>query len=135
MNRLRHLLLLSLCAALLPATLAFTSAASAGEVSRAQFTSAIENREPIDEITRLDINHGRIYFFSEIRNAQNQTVTHRWLHGDQLMAEVPFNVGGPRWRVYSSKNLVSAWTGIWTVQVVDDNGAVLMEKRFEYVEE
>jgi hypothetical protein len=48
------------------------------------------------------------------------------------MAEVPFNVGGPRWRVYSSKKLIAAWTGTWKVEVVDADGIVMHSKTFEY---
>ncbi len=112
----------------------FAAQAGAIEVSRARFTSAIENREPVDEITTLDISHARIFFFSEIRNGQGQTVTHRWLYKGKVMAEVSFDIKGPRWRVYSSKNLLPFWTGTWAVQVVNGNGEVLTEKRFEYME-
>ena len=116
------------------ALLAAASAAQAIEVSRAQFTTAVENREPVDTITTLAIDHARVYFFSEIRDGQDQTITHRWLYQGRVMAELAFAVKGPRWRVWSSKNLIPAWTGTWTVQVVDGNGVVLTEKRFEYVE-
>ncbi len=112
----------------------FAAQAAAIEVSRAQFTSAIENREPVDEIRQLSIDHARVYFFSEIHNGQGQTVSHRWLYKGKVMAEVSFDIKGPRWRVYSSKNLLPFWTGTWTVQVVDGNGEVLTEKNFQYVE-
>ena len=53
---------------------------------------------------------------------QGKTVTHRWMLDDENKAEVPFAVGGPRWRVYSSKNLVPEWTGDWRVEIVDEEG-------------
>ncbi|HHH36686.1 MAG TPA: DUF2914 domain-containing protein [Gammaproteobacteria bacterium] len=129
MNTNHPILILALCC-----TLLLPVPALAAEVSRAQFTTAVENREPVDEISRLDINHARIYFFTEIRNGQGETVSHRWLYRDKVMAEVSFRIQGPRWRVWSSKNLLPFWTGTWTVQVVDGNGVVLAKKRFEYVE-
>ncbi len=129
MNRNHFFLFLALCI-----TLLLPAPVLAVEVSRAQFTTAVENREPVDEITRLDINHARIYFFTEIRNGQGQTISHRWLYRDKVMAEVSFQIKGPRWRIWSSKNLLPFWTGTWTVQVVDGDGQVLEEKRFEYVE-
>ncbi|MFQ5488789.1 MAG: DUF2914 domain-containing protein [Gammaproteobacteria bacterium] len=134
MNNTPHHTRYAICWLLLFTIAAFAAQAGATEVSRARFTSAIENREPIDEITQLGIDHARIYFFSEIRNGQGQTVTHRWLYKGKVMAEVSFDIKGPRWRVYSSKNLLPFWTGTWTVQVVDANGEVLTEKRFEYME-
>ncbi len=106
----------------------------AGEVARAQFTSAIEAREPVDEITVLSNNVNKVYFFSELRNLQGETVTHRWIYAGKLMAEVSFNVGGPRWRVNSSKTLLPGWTGKWSVAVVDGTGAILSEDSFQYIE-
>ncbi len=130
MNRAPFLSMLVLPIALL----LLAGPALAIEVSRAQFTTGVENREPVDKVTTLDTRHGKIYFFSEIRNGQGQAVTHRWLYRGDVMAEVPFDIGGPRWRIWSSKTLLPAWTGTWTVQVVDSNGEVLTEMRFEYGE-
>ena len=74
----------------------------------------------------------RIYYFTEIRDMAGQTVTHRWEHDGQVMAEVPFEVGGDRWRVYSSKNLEPSWTGEWKASVVDGSGATLSANTFTY---
>ncbi|MGE0080112.1 MAG: DUF2914 domain-containing protein [Thiohalomonadaceae bacterium] len=93
-----------------------------GEVARAQFTSNVSEREPVDNLTALPADASRIYFFTELRDMEGQTVTHRWERDGQVMAEVPFNVGGARWRVWSSKNLDSGATGEWTVTVVDGAG-------------
>lgn len=108
--------------------------ANTGEVARAQFTTAIEAREPVDKVTILSNDVNKVYFFSELRNLQGQSVTHRWLLGGKVMAEVNFNVGGPRWRVNSSKTLLPGWIGDWTVTVVDNSGIVLSEYNFQYVE-
>ncbi len=106
----------------------------AGEVVRAQFTSAIEAREPVDEITVLGNNVNKVYFFSELRDLQGETITHRWIYAGKVMAEISFNVGGPRWRVNSSKTLLPGWTGKWSVVVVDGAGAALSEYSFQYIE-
>jgi hypothetical protein len=108
--------------------------ANTGEVARAQFTTAIEAREPVDKVTILSNDVNKVYFFSELRNLQGQSITHRWLLGGKVMAEVNFNVGGPRWRVNSSKALLPGWIGDWTVAVVDNSGVVLSEYSFQYVE-
>ena len=134
MARISHHTRAALCWLLLFTISTFAAQAAAIEVSRAQFTSAIEQREPVDEIGQLGIDHGRIYFFSEIHNGQGHTITHRWLYQGKVMAEITFDIKGPRWRVWSSKNLLPFWTGTWTVQVVDGDGRVLTEKTFKYVE-
>jgi len=108
--------------------------ANTGEVARAQFATAIEAREPVDKVTILSNDVNKVYFFSELRNLQGQSVTHRWLLGGKVMAEVNFNVGGPRWRVNSSKTLMPGWIGDWTVAVVDNSGVVLSEYTFQYIE-
>jgi hypothetical protein len=105
-----------------------------GEVSRSMFTSAIENREPVDEVVQVDSNMPRVYFFTELEGMEGQQVTHRWVYQGQVMGEVSFQVGGPRWRVHSSKNLMPEWTGIWEVQVVDAAGNVLDSRQLEVLQ-
>ncbi len=51
-----------------------------------------------------------------------------------MIAEIPFAVGAPRWRVHSSKNLLPEWVGEWTVSVVDSGGQVLATDTFVYTE-
>jgi hypothetical protein len=121
-------LILSLFALLLTITIA-----SAGEVTRAQFTSAVDAREPTDDLTEAAAaNLTKVYFFTELRDLEGQTVTHRWTHNGNTMAEVSFTPGSARWRVWSSKELLPEWTGTWTVAVIDAGGNVLIEKSFEY---
>ena len=47
-------------------------------------------------------------------------------------AEVRFEVGGPRWRVWSSKELEPEWIGDWTVEVVREDGEVIAAETFTY---
>jgi hypothetical protein len=107
-------------------------AASQGTVARAVFTSGVSDREPTDTITTLTNDTTNITFFTELQGMQGQTVTHRWEHGDKVMAEVKFDVGGSRWRVFSSKRLDPSWTGEWKVSVVDANGGTLSASTFTY---
>jgi len=44
-----------------------------------------------------------------------------------------FDVGGPRWRVWSSKNLWPTWIGVWSVEVLSADGEVLYQKEFNYI--
>lgn len=103
-------------------------------VIRAILTTAIEDKEPTDEIVAIDKNKDRIYFFTEFANMTGQAIKHRWEYQGKTMAEVNFNVGSAKWRCYSSKNLLPEWTGIWTVSVIDDKGQVISESIFEVTE-
>lgn len=103
-----------------------------GEVLRSGFTSGIDGREPVDRILSLSTEERKVYYFTELQGMSGQSVRHRWQHEGRLMAEVVFQVGGSRWRVWSSKNLIPAWTGQWRVQVVTEDGRVLREETFEY---
>ena len=108
--------------------------ASSEHVARTVFTSEVQNREPTDTITSLSNDHNRIYFFSELTGLGGQIVTHRWEYQGKSMAEIKFNVGGPRWRVWSSKTLLPQWTGEWRVSIIDGSGNKIAEETFNYTE-
>ena len=111
-----------------------TALADEAHVARAQFTTGIENREPVDDFFRIDTTHDRVLFFTELRDLEGRTVIHRWMHDGNVEATVDFGVGGPRWRVWSSKDLLPDWTGAWTVEVVDETGTAHGRWTFVYTE-
>lgn len=119
-----------------PAASASTAAAPApaatAKVTHAQFTTAVNNREPADDITRLDNSHDKVLFFTDLKDAAGQTITHRWQYRGKTMAEVKFEPKANRWRVWSSKTLMPNQTGTWTVEVVDGSGNVLASRSFDY---
>lgn len=111
-----------------------TPAAATASVTQAQFTTAINNREPADDITTLDNSHTQVFFFSVLKNAAGQTITHRWEYNGQTMAEVKFEPKADHWRMWSSKTLLPSQTGAWTVEVLDTHGNVLAKKSFNYTQ-
>jgi hypothetical protein len=104
-----------------------------GRVARASFTSEVVAREPQDTITSLSNENMQIIFFTELHGAQGQTVFHVWERDGTEIARVAFDVGGSRWRVYSTKNLEPSWLGEWTVRVEDADGRELDRGSFSYV--
>ena len=105
----------------------------AGEVSRAMFTTAIEDREPVLMVESIDSSaYTSISFFTEFNDLSGHNVTHQWTHNDKVMFEKTFEVKADRWRVWTSKTLIPSWTGTWTVNVLDDDRSVLTSKSFEY---
>lgn len=103
-------------------------------VARAHFASGITDREPVDEIAQVPNTTNRVFFFTELLNLTRQRVVHRWIYQGEVIAEVPFDVGGPRWRVWSSKTMLPEWTGVWTVEVVSE-GQVLTSATLQYGED
>jgi hypothetical protein len=101
-------------------------------ISEAVFALSVEDRVPIDIVEEIDNSLGKIYFFTNIRDLKGEHITHRWIYDDKVMADVRFEIRGPRWRIWSSKNLWHTWIGQWTVQVLLDDATVLFEKKFNY---
>ena len=119
-------------AAATPAAAQPAPAQTAGSVARAQFTSAVQDHEPVDKLSTLTNDQTHIVFFTELRDLANQKVTHRWEYNGKVMSEVSFDVGGDHWRVFSSKTLDPSWTGEWKVSVLDGNGSTLSANTFTY---
>jgi hypothetical protein len=91
-------------------------------VARAVFTTDVIDREPVDQIVSVDQNATQVMFFTDLRNLQGRTVTHRWEFEGSVISEVQISVKGPRWRAYSVKSLNPGEVGKWTVFVIDESG-------------
>ena len=103
-------------------------------ISNAVFALDIKDRVPINIVEEADNSLGKIYFFTNISNLDGERITHRWIYKDKIMADVSFDINGPRWRVWSSKNLWYTWIGKWKVQVLRMDGSLLYEKIFNYTD-
>ena len=94
-------------------------------IKRAVVTSAVESREPIDN---LDTVNGldKVYFYTEVTNSANTMITHRWFLNGKLEAEVVLKIGSDRWRPYLSKNLFyPAHIAYCHVEAVDNINQVI----------
>lgn len=105
---------------------------SRGSVVRSAFTREINEREPTEDLQNLSNENAQVKFFTELRDMSGQTAIHRWEYDGKVVAEVEFNVKGPRWRVWSSKSFVPQWTGVWKVSVINGAGEVIAEKNLSY---
>jgi len=105
---------------------------SRGSVVRSAFTTAIEEREPANDLKTISNNEEKIFYYTELRDMSGQTAIHRWEYNGEVKAEVKFNVRGPRWRVWSSKSFVPGWTGDWKVSVVNGANEIISEDMFSY---
>jgi hypothetical protein len=110
-----------------------TASLPTGAVTRAVITNGVDQREPVDQVGQVGNDQTSIVFFTELRDLKDQEVTHRWTFNGQVMAEVPFQVGGERWRVWSTKQLQPIWLGSWQVDVVAKDGTILESQHFDYI--
>lgn len=103
-----------------------------GRVARALFTTEIINREPVNRVLILENDQSQLYFFSDLRQFQGETVIHRWEFEGQTVMKKSFDVKGPRWRVYSSHDLETDRLGKWTAVITDKNNCPIKAVVFEY---
>ena len=96
-----------------------------GEVARAIFTVGIEDREPILTLRSIPDGMDEVYLFTDLRDFEGQTVTHRWNYAGNTESEVSFDVGGPRWRTWSRKSIPDHQRGEWSVDVIDGEGFIV----------
>lgn len=104
----------------------------APEVALARFTTAVEDREPVDAVSFLPNVEREVLFYTDLRGLEGRTVLHRWEYRGEVVAEVRFDVHSPRWRVWSSKALQPEWVGDWTASVIGPDGEVLAVETFTY---
>ncbi|MBX3630423.1 MAG: DUF2914 domain-containing protein [Nitrosomonas sp.] len=109
------------------------SAADHSGVIRAQLTRQILQREPVDDIDRVLLEHNgssSIYLFVELSGFGNQQLIVDWYFEDQWITETKLNIGAGKWRTNARKLLNKGDTGAWRVILRDQAGHVLAERRF-----
>ena len=124
---------------LVPLLLAVSSSCAAdpslvhSSVIRTQFTTSIQEREPVDNL--IELNNGtpeRVYCFTELTNQTGQVVTHSWEYRGEVMNKARFDVDGSHTRFWSSRLLTPDRPGSWTVVVMSATGRVLAERTLDY---
>lgn len=106
--------------------------ACAVEIADAVITTAIVEREPVDEVVAFPVQNGKLFCFSRIVGAEEPTVIyHLWYREDQLMSRVELPVKSSSWRTWSAKNLLEDWPGDWRVEIQDASGALLKTLSFQ----
>lgn len=103
------------------------------QVIRAQLTSAIHQREPVDIIDHVWLEKNKsekIFFFVHLRDLMGQRVNVRWHYQDKEIAKVPLSIGSQNWRTYSSKLLNKKKLGAWRVTLHDQSGKLLSKRNF-----
>ncbi len=91
------------------------------QVADGVITTAIVNQMPADKIESYRADFGKLYCFTRIVGAQEDTViTHVWYYQDNELARVPLPIRSSNWRTYSSKRVLPQWAGEWKVVILDE---------------
>jgi len=113
---------------------AVASAITDPRVLRAQLSAGVKGKEPTARLQPPVQVTGRgdrtIYYFSEVRDFDGQTVFHRWEREGKVIASVPIKIRGQRWRFYSRKTITPKMTGDWRVVLADSTGKELAGTTF-----
>ncbi|MGG7055035.1 DUF2914 domain-containing protein [Nitrosomonas sp. ANs5] len=103
-------------------------------VLRAQLTSGVRQREPVDSIDHVSLAatiSQPIYFYLHLSGLENERVTVDWFYQEKRIARVILDTGASDWRTYSSKMLDKSRIGAWRVAAFDQSGKLLAERRFK----
>jgi hypothetical protein len=76
-------------------------------IPRSLFTPAVINREPSQAVNSAPQN-ANVFYFTELINMKNAFVEHVYIIEGNVVHRQPFEVGGNRWRVWSSVNTRNA---------------------------
>jgi len=104
------------------------------KIARAIFTTGIVEREPIDQILQVNNKVPSVFFFTDLRHFEGQMIIHKWVYKDKVESIVKFKVKGPRWRVFSRKDIEPEQLGKWTVVIQDEFGNSLKASVFRLVD-
>lgn len=101
------------------------------EIARAIFTTGVRDHEPVNEINELKKPRKLLFFFTELMGMTNRQLEHRWYYENEPVGVELIQPKSPRWRV-ASRVLLEDRFGMWAVEVVDENGEVLLRKEIIY---
>jgi len=120
-----------LFASILFSSISFSYADKMPSVARTMFTTAVIDREPVDQVLVLKNNTASILFFTDLRHFEGQTITHKWMYAGKTESIVKFKVKGPRWRVYSKIDIKPNKLGKWSVVIENEKGQPVKASVFQ----
>jgi len=98
----------------------------------ATMCTEIQDREPVGAGQAFPAAVGKLYCHTLVEGCPDSTkVTHVWYYGEKKMAEVTLPVASPRWRTWSSKQILESWTGDWHLDILGQDGTALTSASFQ----
>ncbi len=102
-------------------------------VKRFLLPGSVSNKEPLGELNDISFNAEGIavvWTYSEVVNKRGSRLNYVWLHEGSQVATVKVDIGGNRWRSYSSKVINQSMSGSWRVELHDGEGRLLASADF-----
>ena len=118
------LLLMSLMIALAP------GACLAIEVAESTMCLDVQDRQPVGPGESFPADVGKVWCWSKTKDGQDTTIRHIYYYNGEQKAVVNLAIRSPLFRTYSSKLILSSWTGPWRVDIVDTDGNVMKSLNF-----
>lgn len=101
-----------------------------------KFCTGVEDREPVGEATSFSADVGRVYCWTRIKGAKEETtIKHVWYFKGRKMCEVELSVRSVKFRTWSYKTVMEHQTGEWTVKILDEDGNLINEGTITIKEE
>jgi hypothetical protein len=89
----------------------------------------VAERQPVGEGEEFTSDVAQLVAWTRVTGLADTTVRHVWRHqGHERVLEL--TVGGSPWRTWSRKSIPAAWTGDWSVEVLDAQGNILATAEF-----
>lgn len=101
-------------------------------VEKMDICTSVADRQPlgVDSVFSSDV--GQLYCYTLITSTHDTVaVSHVWFYNDKQMAKVDLALKAKTWRTWSSKNIMSDWTGDWRVEVQTASGEVISKNHFK----
>ena len=123
-----------ICLAAIFLVAAMSTACLAVEVMDAVVCRDVQEREPVDAGDSFSADIGKIWCWSKIKDGKGTKIQHIYYYEGNEKAAIELSIGSQLWRTYSSKRILSSWTGQWRVDIVGEDGEVLKSVEFVIVE-
>ena len=102
------------------------------QVTEGNICTDVQNRVCYNSSTRFTAPVDQLFCFTKIVGAREDiSVTHVWYFGETERARIRLPVRGPSWRTWSSKIIQPNEIGDWHVDVLGEDGQLLMVIPFE----
>jgi hypothetical protein len=120
----------SICLAAIFLVATMSAPCLAVEVADAVVCQGIQDHEPVGAADSFPADVGKVYCWSKIKDGEGTTIKHVYYYEGEEKAAVELSIGSALWRTYSSKRILSSWTGQWRVDIVGEDGEVLKSLKF-----
>ncbi|OQW39756.1 MAG: hypothetical protein A4S08_05940 [Proteobacteria bacterium SG_bin4] len=105
-------------------------------VLRAQLSSAIISREPVDSIDTVHLKPDEtkpIHFYVHLQNQQKRNIRIDWYYNNKLDSQLRLHVLNNNWRTHASKQLDHRRLGSWRVELIDERENQLAVQEFSVI--